>query len=155
LEAMRALPLVTILAVSSPVYAGGFAEPGGGGMIPRADSGWTNYVEPTPKGVVRARAVRHTRRGTVSVDWQPVSTDAQGWSGAGTYQDINAFRFRILANAVAHIKAGAKLTASARLGAGIDIQHVSVKTVVGPFVSDISDTDTGFALEPGGGLWFD
>jgi len=32
---------------------------------------------------------------------------------------------------------------------------VNIKTNLGPFSGENSDTDVGFALEAGGGLWFD
>jgi len=149
---MRVFAFIAVLAVALPVHAAdGFAELGGGVMIPAADSTWTDYVDPSPKLFVRGGATQNGFGGMLSFDWTPVNVDATTWN----FLDVSAYRFRILANAVAHIHAGNKLEASARFGIGIDIQHVTVRAAIGPLSSKTDDDDYGLALEPAFGIWYD
>ena len=149
---MRVIACLAVLAVAAPVHAAdGFAELGGGIMIPAADNTWTKYVDPAPKLFVRGGATQNGFGGMLSLDWTPLNVDTSNWNG---FLDVSAWRIRILANAVAHMRAGDKLEASARFGIGIDIQHVTVSTNAGPFSTKTDDDDSGLALEPAFGLWY-
>jgi hypothetical protein len=151
---MRALPVVALLALTTPAYAEGFAEIFGGMAIPVADSDYTDYVESSPKLGLRVGGLSGNAGGALSLDWTPVNTDNQGFSGPLGSADVSANRFRILATGIVEAKVGPKLYARARLGIGIDITHVNVKVTLLGNTSEGTDTDTGLALEPGGGLWF-
>jgi hypothetical protein len=152
---MRAIALsVAILVVSARAEADNFVEVAGGIMMPVNDDDWTNYVEAGPKLAVRVGGTgssEGTVGGLLSIDWTPIQPDDTGFAGV----DVSSDRFRILLNAYSDRHIGPKLTASFRVGAGIDIAHVNIKTNIGPFSGEDSDTDPGFALELGGGLWFD
>jgi hypothetical protein len=67
----------------------------------------------------------------------------------------SAFRVRVLAHIGVDHPIGPKLTVSARAGAGIDVAHGSYDyTLLGTRFQS-SDTDTGYAFELGGGMWWD
>lgn len=148
---MRAIAFVALLVVSAPAYAGGFAEFGGGLMVPAGDNRWTDYADPSPKLFVRGGFVSGTLGGMLALDWTPVATDNIPVVGS---LDVSAHRFRILGDIVAHINIGPKLTASPRFGIGMDIQYISATYSLGGFSTTTDDTDVGLALEPGAGLWY-
>ena len=148
---MRSIAFVALLVVSGPAYAGGFAEFGGGLMVPAGDDDWTNYTDPSPKFFLRGGFVGGKIGGMLAFDWTPMSVDNIPVIGS---LDVNAHRFRILGDIVAHIPVAPKLTASARFGLGLDIQHISLTYRLGGFESTTDDTDTGLALEPAGGIWY-
>lgn len=154
MRALAVLPALLVLTAAAPARAGGFLELVGGVMIPVADDDWTNYVESAPKFGARIGSVKDKIGGMLSVDWTPINPDNAGWSGFGSSLDISANRFRVLANLVTHTNVGTNLMASARLGAGIDISHVTVESNFFGATMKASDTDTGIALDFGGGLWF-
>jgi hypothetical protein len=152
---MRAIAFsLAALVVPARASAGTFVEVGGGIMMPAGDDDWTNYVEAGPKLVARIGAIADNGSpgGMVSIDWTPIQPDDTGFGNA---VEVSADRFRILVNAFIDKPLGPKLTATFRLGAGIDIAHVNVKTNLGPFSGETTDTDPGLAVEAAGGLWFD
>jgi len=122
-------------------------------MVPAGDNDWTDYTDPSIKLFVRGGFVQGTIGGMLSFDWTPINVDPDRFPVIGTL-DINANRFRILGDIVAHIKAGPKITISPRFGLGADIQMISATYRLGGFESTTDDTDTGLALEPGVGVWF-
>ena len=150
---MRAISLLVLLVVSGPARAGGFAEVGVGVMVPAADDDWTNYVDPAPKVFARGGFIKNAIGGMLSVDWTPINADRDAIPVIGTL-DISSNRFRILGNIVVHAKIGAKLTASGRFGIGIDILQISATYRLGMFETTTDDSDSGLALEPGGGIWY-
>jgi len=153
---MRALILsLAVLVVPARVSAESWVEVAGGVMLPAGDDDWENYVEAGPKLAVRVGGTGSNggRSGAlVSADWTPINNDDNGWGNA---VEVSSDRFRVLVGAFTDLLVGPKLTATIRVGAGIDISHVNVRTNLGPFSGEASDTDPGFALEAGGGLWFD
>lgn len=152
---MRAIALsLAMLVVPARASAESFVELAGGIMMPVGDDDWTNYVEAGPKLALRVGGTGsegRTSGALISADWTPIQVD----DGAFAFADVSADRFRILINAYADRSIGPKLTASIRVGAGIDITHVNARVNLGPFSGESSDTDPGLALEAGGGLWFD
>jgi hypothetical protein len=152
---MRAICLAAaVLVIPARASAESFVEVAGGIMMPVGDDDWSNYVEASPKLAARVggSGSEAGRTGALlSVDWTPIAPDDDGFAGF----DISADRFRILVQGFSHVTIGPKLTASIRVGAGIDISHVNLKTNIGPFAGESSDTDPGLALEAAAGLWFD
>ncbi len=152
---MRALALsLAVLVVPARASAESFVEVAGGIMMPVGDDDWTNYVEAGPKLALRVGGTGsegRTSGALISADWTPIQVDDDAFG----FADVSADRFRILVNLYADRTIGPKLTASIRVGAGIDLAHVNASVNVGPFAGESSDTDPGLAIEAGGGLWFD
>lgn len=148
---MRAIVVsLAILVVPARASAESFVELAGGLMMPVGDDDWTDYVEAGPKLGLRLGGTGsegRTSGAMISADWTPIEADDDGVFGS----DISADRFRILVNAFAESTIGPKLTARIRVGAGVDIAHISVDV---PFLGESSDTDPGLAVEAGAGLWF-
>lgn len=149
---MRPLPLLLVLALPAPAAADNFVEVLGGIMIPVEDDDWTNYVESGPKLATRLGSSGSGNvGGMLSVDWTPLNTDDMGFGNA---VEISAHRFRILGGVTTQHALAMNMFATLRVGAGIDIGHVNVKTNLGPLSGESSDTDSGIAVEAGFGLWF-
>jgi hypothetical protein len=149
---------IVALAVALPgaSRADNFAELLGGVSVPSADNQWTSLADTSPKLQARAGAVGTTGvGGMLQADWTPVNLKNSGGSFGIGSADISAHRFRLLADAVIHKSIANKLVITARAGAGIDIAHASAHVTTLGVTTDSSDTDLGFALELGGGLWFD
>jgi hypothetical protein len=153
---MRATILsLAVLVVPARASAESFVEVAGGLMMPAGDDDWADYVEPGPKFAVRVGGTGSNggRSGAmVSADWSPIQNDDTGFGNA---VEVSSDRFRVLLGAFTNVLVGPKLSANIRVGAGVDISHVNIKTNLGPLSSEGSDTDPGFALEAGAGLWFD
>jgi hypothetical protein len=150
---MRVLPLLAVLALPTPAVADNYVELFGGIIMPVDDEPWTDYVDSGPKLGLRLGALDTSGfGGMLSVDWTPLNAD--DWSGFGASVDVAAQRFRILVGGSVQRPIGNSLTASFRFGAGLDITHVNVETNFFGVRSKESDTDSGLALEFGGGLWF-
>lgn len=154
---MRALPsfaLLAALALPGPALADNFVELNGGIMMPVDDDAWTDYVDSGPKLGLRIGGMDPGGFGAMlSADWTPINTD--NFSGFGTSVDVAAHRFRILLGGMLQNRIGQSLTASIRFGAGLDLTRVNIETNIFGARSEQSDTDSGLALEFGGGLWFD
>jgi hypothetical protein len=150
---MRALLFAAaILAVPARASAESFVEGALGIMMPVGDDDWTDYVEASPKLAVRVggSGSGSGRTGAlISADWTPIESDENAFA------DISADRFRVLVHGFSHFAIGPKLSGSVRVGAGVDIAHVNIKTNLGPLSGEASDTDPGLALEAAAGLWFD
>jgi len=153
---MRTLIVAVVLAVPSVVHAESFFEGLFGISIPVGDSDWTNRAESSPKLEARAGAMGDNGiGGMLQADWTPVNLDQKGFNGFGTNFDVSGQRYRILADLAFHKRVAPKLIANGRIGAGIDIAHTSV-TITSPLGNgSSSDTDTNFAFELGGGLYYD
>lgn len=146
----RTLLAVVVLAAASyrTAAADNFISAVGGVMLPVEDSTWTDYVDSGPKLALRIGGAGPSGVGGLfSVDWSPITTDDLG---LGALAEADADRFRLLVNAYTERRMGPKLTAMVRAGAGIDVTRVHVRFLG----NDYNDSDTGLALEVGGGLWF-
>jgi hypothetical protein len=140
-----------LLLAAAPASADSFVGAAGGVMIPLGDSndsntGWSDQVSSSPKVGVQVGGVGGAGLGgMVSADWTPAS-----YNFNSQLADVSAHRFRILAHVLFEKLVAPKLTVAFRAGAGIDIAHASADTVIG----DFSDTDVGWAVEFGGGVWW-
>lgn len=151
---MRVLPLLAALALPTPVLADNFVELNGGIMMPADDDAWTDYVDSGPKLGVRIGGMDRAGFGAMlSADWTPINTD--NFSAFGATVDAAAHRFRVLLGGTLQNRVGKSLTASFRFGAGVDLVRLSVESNFFGARSERTDTDSGIALEVGGGLWFD
>lgn len=151
---MRAYLCLAILAVATPARADSFVELAGGISIPLGDDEWADLVETSPTLAVRAGSVPNNIGGFLSVNWMPANTDAQGWSGPFTSGDVSAHRFRLIAGPMYRHQLSNTLAVTGRAGVGADIAHASVEGTVLGTSFESSETDVGFALEFGGGVWF-
>lgn len=148
---MRAIALAVLLA-AAPASADSFVGASGGVMIPLGDShqdkmGWSDQVSSSPKVGVRVGGVGTAGLGgMLTADWTPISDNYPPQFG-----DVSAHRFRILAHLLFEKLVAPKLTVAFRLGGGIDIAHATADV---PGNSDPSDTDVGWAVEVGGGVWW-
>jgi hypothetical protein len=150
-------PLAWVALVVAPIaaHADSFVELAGGITVPLGNDDWTDVVESSPKLALRAGAVGENRLGgMLSVDWTPYNTDAMSTVFPGGSTSISAHRFRMLANLVIESPIASRVTARARIGAGIDIAHASFEatSIFGRFSA--KDTDIGPAFEAGAGVWF-
>ena len=151
---MRSLPLLVLLA-ATPASADSFLGATGGIMIPLGDSksdnsGWSDQVGSSPKIGVRAGATGESGiGGMVTADWTPISYNYQSQAA-----DVGAHRFRIQAHLLFEKLVAPKLTIAARAGGGIDIAHASADTTIFGTTFHASDTDVGWAVEFGGGVWW-
>ena len=66
--------------------------------------------------------------------------------------DVSAYRIRLLPNFIYHHPIAPKLSLSARVGIGIDYIHESATLTAINTTSTTSDT--AFAFELGGGVWY-
>jgi hypothetical protein len=148
---MRAIALALLLA-SAPAAADSFVGASGGVMVPLGDShqddmGWSDQVSSSPKVGVRVGGVgRAGLGGMLTADWTPIS-----YNFNSQLLDVSAHRFRILVHALFEKPVAPKLTLAFRAGAGIDIAHATADLIAGP---DLADTDVGWAVEVGGGVWW-
>lgn len=146
---MRAILCFAVLAVATPTaHADSFVDLLGGISIPMGDDDWTNAAESSPKLGLRVGAVPNEIGGFVQADWTPVNTDADGAFGGAV--DVSAHRFRVGVGAMFHHPISNTLVVTGRGGLGIDIARVSGDALGFEF----SDTDVGFGLEFGGGVFF-
>jgi hypothetical protein len=148
---MRAIALALLLA-AAPASADSFVGASGGVMIPLGDSnqgktGWSDLVSSSPKVGIRVGGVGGAGLGgMLTADWTPAS-----YNFNSQLVDVSAHRFRILAHVLFEKLVAPKLTVAFRLGGGIDIAHATADV---PGDSDPSDTDVGWAVEVGGGVWW-
>jgi hypothetical protein len=151
-----ALTLV-VMTTAGNAHADTFGELLAGISLPFDDSNWTNTANSSPDfsfrgGVITPEGIG----GMLQLDWTPVNLDNSGGSVGGVADsNIAAHRFRLLANFVYQHHILPKLVGSARVGVGLDIAHASATVTVLGNTSNTSDTDTAFAFELGGGLWYD
>lgn len=140
----------SLLAPAAPASAESFVELAGGVMFPVGNDDWTNVIDVSPKLAVRGGAGRHGLEGMLSFDWTPAQAKTDPVFG-----DVSYNRFRVLVGAQLRQAIAPRIRLSARLGVGVDIAHAGY-TVDIPFVGTTSgsDTHTGFAFEPGVGLWY-
>lgn len=149
-EPMRAIALALLLA-SAPASADSFVGASGGVMVPLGDSnqgktGWSDQVSSSPKVGVRVGGVGSGGLGgMLTADWTPIS-----YNFNSQLLDVSAHRFRILVHALFEKPVAPKLKVAFRAGAGIDIAHATADV---PLI-ELSDTDIGWAVELGGGVWW-
>lgn len=136
-----ALVVLPSLAAAKP-----FVELDAGVAVPVSDDDWTDFVDPSFTLGARIGAQGRTLGGMGSLDWSPLSEDANG---------ISLQRLRVLG----HVRFASRLSRDAelvgRVGAGLDYVHLHGEvTIPGLGTVESNDSDTGFALEFGGGMWF-
>jgi hypothetical protein len=147
------LVLALVLAPAA-ARADSFAEVLAGLQLPIGDSDWTNYVDVSPKLAVHAGATRGGLGGMLSVDFTPEQLTSQQTMPAGIATGASGYRFRVLAHFIGEHAFSDKLLVEGRIGAGIDIAHGSYDlSPLGVKISR-SDTDVGYAVEFGGGVWW-
>ena len=153
---MRIVAVIVVLAIAGPARADSFLDLEGGIAAPVGDSSWTNSVGTSPKLAAHVGALNDDQiGGMLAVDWTPETTNTTSTSFPGGSTDISAFRFRILAELAFQHRITPKLTISGRAGAGVDIAHASYAVTILGATSSNADTDTGYAFEFGGGIWYD
>lgn len=151
---MRAIALALLLA-SAPAAADSFVGASGGVMIPLGDSksdnsGWSDQVSSSPKIGARIGAVgAQGLGGMVTADWTPIS-----YNFDNQFADVSAHRFRILAHVLFEKLVAPRLTVAFRAGGGIDIAHASASATLLNMTFEASDTDVGWGVEFGGGVWW-
>ncbi len=117
----------------------------GGLAVPISDKTWTNDVDPSLKIGGRFGGGRPDLAGFLSVDFTPIS------GGNAQVPNESAQRYRVLVGVQLWKEVAHHINVAARFGVGMDIAHASYS--IGN--ADHGNTSLGFALEPGGGLWFD
>jgi hypothetical protein len=144
-----------LLLAAAPAAADSFVGASGGVMIPLGDSksdntGWSDQVSSSPKVGVRVGGVGGAGLGgMLTADWTPVS-----YNFDNQFADVSAHRFRILAHVLFEKLVAPKLTVAFRAGGGIDIAHASAEATIFGVTGKASDTDVGWGVEFGGGVWW-
>jgi hypothetical protein len=124
-------------------------------QLPLGDNDWTNTVDVSPTLGLRAGVVQNALAGMVSVDFTPENLTDQQTMPNGVDTHASGYRLRLLAHVGFEHHIAPKLTLTGRAGAGIDIAHGSYDfNFLGAHLAS-SNTDTGYAFEFGGGVWWD
>ena len=142
-------PLAIVLVLAGTARADSFVELGVGVMFPVANDNWTNVVDASPKLGVRGGAGRGDIEGFLSFDWTPAQAKTEP-----LFTNLSYNRFRILAGAQFRHAIAPNIRLSARLGVGVDIAHAGYEVDILGTTTSGSDTSTGFAFEPGVGIWY-
>jgi hypothetical protein len=153
----RTLPLaaalLTAALAAAPARADVFLMAGGGVLFPLGDEDWNDGVDTSPSLYVRGgggRRLDATSRllAEVSVEY---SVLADNVSNSALDVDLNRYRVLFGARFERLLRAGTLLA----LRGGLGVSHLRAETT-SPLVPNVSrsDTDTGVAIEVGGGLWF-
>lgn len=135
--------------ISTSAHADGFLELDGELAIPISNNDWTRFAGTSPELGMRIGS-GHNVGGFASIDWTPVSvTDPP-------FTTLSVNRFRIQGGVYVHDHIAPRILLEGRFSAGVDIIRGSTTIDLGALgkVSG-SNTDTGFALEPGVALWFE
>lgn len=152
---MRIIAFVAVLALSTPAFADSFADVVGGVSLPLADDTWTKTVDTSPKVGLRAGAIGEALGGLLAVDFSPESIpNSSGGIGGIASGSVSMFRVRVLAELAAQHRFS-MVTLMLRAGAGVDVAHTSYSAMVLGSSGGGSGTNVGYALELGGGVWFD
>lgn len=149
---MRVITLA-ILLVPSIAAADSFFEIAGGFTAPMGDDEWNDQVESSPKLALRAGGMNNRVGGFFSADWVPENTDAMSGNFPLGSTDIGGQRFRLLVGPAFEAPLNRMLVFTGRLGIGADITRASWKVTFLGSTTEGSDTDVGFGLEIGAGLW--
>ena len=153
LLALVGLPaLVGLFGAGATAHAEVFGEVEAGIANPIGDSDWTNLSSTSFKLAGRfGFAIPEGPGAALQLDWTPINIHAQTLTGI----EVSASRIRILPTFVFHRPVAPKLELAARVGIGRDYIHQSASfTVLGSTTTSTS-SDTAFAFELGGGLWYD
>ena len=155
LLASLAAAATLVLAIPSS-RADGFGEVVVGIANPIGDSDYDNAVDTSFKLGVRAGELGKNGLGFEgALDWTPIS-DNYGGSVLGQSLDVSWQRFRLQGGLrFGKVLGSHNLMVFGRALAGVDIIHTSVSATVLGQTSSSSDTDTGLALEFGGGILVD
>jgi hypothetical protein len=138
--------------VAGPAHADAFGEVEAGVANPIGNGDWTNLAATSfkldgrlgftiPQGIGAA----------LQLDWTPLNLNGKPPQGV----DVSAYRLRLLPTFVYHHSIAPKLGLSARVGVGIDYIHESGSLMVLGTTTTSTSSDTAFAFELGGGLWYD
>lgn len=147
---MRTSLVLALVALPSIASAGGFVEGVFGAAVPLADDEYTDTVDASPKLGVRAGTLGARGGGVeLTLDFTPVS-----FVGDASFGNVEttAQRFRALIGGRYQRELGGPGFVFGRIGAGLDLGHVSTQGSVLGFDVDESQTDLGLALELGGGV---
>ncbi|GEM_PF-2554026 len=151
---MRLLDVTLPVAVGLMSVMGGaahaetFGEVQAGIANPIGNSDWTNLVSTSFKLAGRLGfTVPQGIGAALQLDWTPININGNTLPGV----DVSAYRIRLLPNFVYHHPIAPKVDLSARVGIGIDYVHESVTALN----TTSTTSDTAFAFELGGGLWYD
>lgn len=150
--AVLALPL---LVLPLPAHADGFAEVVGGLAMPLGNDNWTNTVNTSPKFGLRVGGLGGTFGGMLTADFTPVDLTSSGGSFGFGSATASAWRTRVLAQFAFQDHIARTIVLSARAGAGVDVAHASYQVTILGNSGSHANTDVGYALEVGAGLWFD
>jgi hypothetical protein len=149
---LASLDLVDLAGGGGTAHAEVFGEVEAGIANPIGDSDWTNLASTSFKLAGRLGFASPEGPGAaLQLDWTPIHIHGQPPNGI----DVSASRIRMLPTFVYHHPIAPKLALSARLGVGLDYIHESASfTVLGATTTSTS-SDTAFAFELGGGVWYD
>jgi hypothetical protein len=151
----RIITFVSLATIALPLTAraDSFGEVVAGVAIPLGDDDYSDVVDESFKLGVRGGSMPAGGIGIEGgVDWTSINDDIGG-EVLGQSFDVAWNRFRVLAGARFGKVMGGEtpVLVFARAGAGIDLIHVSVTTEILGNETEDSETDTGLALEVGGG----
>jgi hypothetical protein len=154
---MRTTAFVAVLVLACPLVAraDGFGTIVGGVALPMGDDTWTDTVNSSPTFGLRAGGLGGQLGGMLTVDFTPVDLTASGGSFGFGSATASAWRTRVLAQLVFAHRLARAITISGHAGAGVDIAHASYDLTLLGQHSSHGNTDVGYALEIGAGLWFD
>jgi hypothetical protein len=143
--------LISLIAAGA-AHAEGFIIIGGGASFPVGDADWEQTVESSPTLVVRGGGGRRTgQRSRLfiegSFEYTPLTTNLDS---ALLQLDLSQYRALIGVRLESAIARGALV--ALRAGLGMDHLRAEVSSPLLPGSS--TDTDTGVALDVGGGVWF-
>ena len=143
---------VGLVSTGATAHAEVFGEVEAGIANPIGDSDWTNLASTSIKLAGRLGfAIPEGPGAALQLDWTPIHIHGQSVTGI----DVSASRIRILPTFVFHRPIAAKLELAARVGIGLDYIHQSASFTVLGATTTSTTSDTAFAFEVGGGLWYD
>ncbi len=141
---------VGLMGVRGAAHAETFGEVQAGIANPIGNSDWTNLVSTSIKLAGRLGfTIPQGIGAALQLDWTPININGDTAPGI----DVSAYRIRLLPNFIYHHPIAPKLSLSARVGLGIDYIHESATLTAINTTSTTSDT--AFAFELGGGVWYD
>jgi hypothetical protein len=152
--------LQRMTAAASPAAGGprvrtrGVFEAMGGGAVAAANSDWRHAVELSPTFTLGIGGMHDTIGGVVSGSWTPERLTSLNAIIPGTTIERSLHRFRVIASFVIEQHVLPELAVGARFGAGVDVDDVDFRKVVGGSALNQSATDIGFAAEVAGTAWW-
>jgi hypothetical protein len=137
-------------ASAATAHADGYLIAGGGIRVPLGDSDWQDLVETSPSlqlgGGTMRKIAPHSRLGLdVSFSYSPLASNANSLFRV----DLSQFRALVGFRLEQLVARGALFA----FHGGIGIDHLRAE-VSSDLFPDRTETDTGLALDVGGGFWF-